>query len=236
METLRAGTRQGENGAAKPWWNGTRLQAEIPAGLPPAEKYRSEVFWQYPDGQRVQLYEGDHISCEFALTPHLGDTAADGDQWQVVWQLHGPTTKGDWPPPPLTLHVRSDTWRIGGGAGREEGGRSTYAEPFPAFVDGREARWRIDAVVSSDPQKARVDAWLDGKQVVTDWHPPAGTRYPDHDYLTLKSGLYAGTDGGGEPPSERRYTTQDPLRCSLTTAQGTPRTPSASPSPGNTSG
>lgn len=229
VQELRVGTAQGENGASEPWWNGNHLQSEIPAGVEESDKYRSEVFWRHPSGAQIRLQEGDRLSCEFTVTPHLGGVASDSDQWQVLWQLHGPAKDGQWPQPPLNLHIRGNTWRIGGGAGRPDGEES-YAEPFPEFEDGHQARWRIDAVVSQDPAKARVDAWLNGEQVVTDWHPPSGTRYPDHDYLTLKSGLYAGSTGGADVPTTRRYTVQDLLRCSLTTPDGSPETGTPSPS------
>lgn len=224
-ETLQVETAQGENGAARPWWNGSRLQAEIPREVPPSDKYRSEVFWAHPSGTRVRLEEGDRFSCRIDVTPHLGPAAADRDHWQVLWQLHGPDRAGTWHPPPLNLHVRGETWRIGGGAGRRQGGREAYAQPFPEFVDGREARWRIDVVVSQDPDTARVDAWLDDRPVVTNWHPPSGTRYPDHDYLTMKSGLYVGSADGADVPKARRWTTQTPPRCTFMSEAGAATSP-----------
>ncbi|MDO5627807.1 MAG: heparin lyase I family protein [Mobilicoccus sp.] len=217
--SLEVGVTQGENGAIPPWWNGTHLQAEIPGDVEEEDIYRSEVFWDLPSGEEVRLQEGDWLSCDLVVSPHLGDATSDQGQWQVLWQLHGPSTGGEWRPPPVNLHVRADTWRIGGGAGREDGEES-YAEPFVPYVDDRRVHWRIDVLVSEDPDRARVDAWLDGTKVVDAWSPPSGTRYPDHDYLALKSGLYAGTTGGASPATDRRYTTSEPLSCSFVTADG----------------
>lgn len=220
-ETLRVGEREGQHGAATPWWNGSDLQAEIPEGVAPESKYRSEVFWEHASGQPFRVGAGDHLSCEYTLTPHLGATTQDRDQWQVLWQLHGPAKDGQWPQPPLNLHVRADTWRIGGGAGRPDG-REDYATPFEPFVDGKKVTWRIDVDVSTDPKTARVDAWLDGRHVVRDWHPPSGTMYPAHDWLGVKTGLYVGTTGGAPIATQRRYTTQDLLQCSITKTSKTP--------------
>jgi len=178
----------------------------------------------------VRLNEGDRFSCELRVTPHLAGTASDRAQWQVLWQLHGPAVDGQWPPPPLNLHVRGDTWRIGGGAGRVDG-QESYAQPFTPFRDDVPARWRVDVVVSEDPARARVDAWLDGTQVVTNWHPPSGTRYPDHEYLTLKSGLYVGASGGGKTSRAPRHTLQEPPVCTFTDAAGAPLAGTASGTP-----
>ena len=228
LATLAVGTREGQNGAATPWWNGTNLQAEIPDGVEQESKYRSEVFWRYASGKPLRVGEGDRLTCDYSVTPHLGGTASDRDQWQVLWQLHGPDKGGEWPQPPLNLHVRADTWRIGGGAGRP-GGTEAYAKPFVPFVDDRQVTWRLDVVVSQDPSLARVDAWLDGRKVVDDWHPPAGTRYPQHAWLGVKTGVYVGSTGGAAVPTNRRYTTQDLLKCAVTSAADATGTPAASP-------
>lgn len=220
-EELTMGTREGQHGALPPWWTGTSVQAEIPAGVAPHDKYRSEFYWNQPDGPKVRVGEGDRIRCRLQIGPHLGATGAERGVWQVVWQLHGPTKAGTWPPPPLNLHVRGGSWRLGGGAGRADG-YAAYAKPFPEFVDAKNVTWDLDVVVSSDPAKARVDAWLDGRQVVTDWHPPSGTRYPDHAWLTMKSGLYTGSDPGTKPPTQRRYVTFSPMDCAIDRAAPPP--------------
>lgn len=217
LQALTMGSREGQNGALKPWWTGTQVQAEIPVGVAPHDKYRSELFWDRPGAQELRVGEGERLRCRYVLTPHLSGTGADRGVWQVTWQLHGPLKNGDWPQPPLNLHVRGGSWRLGGGAGRP-GGHAEYHKPFPAFVDDKQARWDLDVLVSSDPAKARVDAWLDGAHVVADWHPPSGTRYPDHAYLSVKSGLYTGTDDGSDPPAVRRYVSFEPLACSVTPA------------------
>lgn len=212
---LTMGTREGENGALEPWWTGSAVQAEVPADAPPHDKYRSEVFWDRPDGQELRVGEGDRLRCRLTVTPHLGGTAEERGLWQLMWQLHGPDRAGVWPQPPLNLHVRGGTWRLGGGGGRPDG-EAAFHEPFPPFVDGKRVVWDLDVAVSSDPAKARVDAWLDGRHVVANWHPPSGTRYPDHAYLAVKSGLYTGTDDGARPPDARRYVSLEPLSCSVT--------------------
>lgn len=219
------GVREGENGALQPWWTGTSVHAEVPAGVAPHERYRSEFFWNSPGGPQIRVGEGDRVRCELQLSPHLGASGTDPRVWQVLWQLHGPAQDDSWPQPPLNLHVRGGTWRLGGGAGRA-GGQAAYARPFPAFVDGASVTWRLDIVISADPAKARVDAWLDGRHVVQDWRPPSGTRYPNQPWLTMKSGLYTGSDQGGSPPSERRYVSIQPMNCRIDRAD--PSTPTGS--------
>lgn len=239
---LTMGVREGQNGALKPWWTGSAVQAEIPAGVTPHDKYRSEFFWNSPAGPQIKLGEGDRIRCRLHIGPHLGSTAADRGVWQVVWQLHGPQKDTTWPPPPLNLHVRGGSWRIGGGAGRPDG-YAAYAKPFSTYVDGANVTWDLDVLISQDPKKARVDAWLDGRHVVKDWHPPSGTRYPTHAWLTMKSGLYTGSDPGTKPPTQRRYVTFAPMECAITKAASTttssktaPQGPSeATAGPGSTS-
>nr|WP_246308590.1 heparin lyase I family protein [Kineosphaera limosa] len=237
---LTVGVREGQNGALKPWWTGTSVQAEVPAGLDSAERYRSEFFWNSPGGPQIRVGEGDRLRCRLQLAPHLGSAGQDSEVWQVVWQLHGPQQDGSWPQPPLNLHVRGGTWRIGGGAGRA-GGQAAYHRPFPEFVEGQAVTWDLDVLVSSDPATARVDAWLDGRHVVADWRPPSGTRYPGQQWLTMKSGLYTGVDEGSEPPTQRRFVSIQPLACDITranpatTAATSPASPDATTESGSAS-
>lgn len=231
---LTMGTREGQNGALQPWWTGSSVHAEVPAGLPVEPKYRSEFFWNSPNGPRLRVGEGDRLRCRLQIGPHLGGTGADRDIWQVVWQLHGPNKQGWWPAPPLNLHVRGGSWRIGGGAGREDG-HAEYYKPFTPFVDGKTVTWEFDILVSQHRDKARVDAWMDGAHVVKAWHPASGTMYPSHAWLTMKSGLYTGNDDKSRN-SERRVVTFSPMSCDITratppaqqaarTAPSTPNTP-----------
>ncbi len=236
-QELTVGVREGQAGALPPWWTGSSVQAEVPAGVTPADKYRSEFFWSDPGGPQVKVGEGDRLRCRLQIGPHLGASGAERGVWQVVWQLHGPLRDGQWPAPPLNLHVRGGSWRIGGGAGRPDG-YADYAKPFPAFVDDKNVVWDFDILVSQDPARARVDAWLDGEHVVEDWHPPSGTRYPDHAWLSMKSGLYTGSDPGTPPPTGRRYVTFSPMDCRIDRANPSttaPTTPGSSSAPSQSS-
>lgn len=221
MTPLHAGNKEGQYGAALPSVSDGSVTARVPRGAPPAARYRSEVYWEDPSGQEIRIYEGDRLRCRLTLLPKLGNGAEDSSQWQLVWQLHGPQADGDWPQPPLNLHVRGGTWRVGGGAGRDgdEGGAEAYYEPFTPYVDGKTVTWTFDITVSADPARGMVDAWLDGEHVVRGWHPPSGTRYPGHDYLTVKAGLYAGADGTRERQTRTREVIVSSMRCSV---DGTP--------------
>ena len=217
MTPLKAGNKEGQYGAPQPSVAGGTVVARIPQGAPPADRYRSEVYWEDTHGDEVRVREGDRLRCRLELIPKLGESADDATQWQVVWQLHGPEADGDWPQPPLNLHVRGGTWRIGGGAGRDDG-REAYHEPFTPYVDGETVAWTFDVIVSSDPARATVNAWLGDTQVVRDWHPPSGTRYPGHEYLTVKAGLYAGVDGAAQRQRMSREVVVESMRCSTTPA------------------
>lgn len=132
------------------------------------------------------------LTADFVAQVDLGAATADRGEWSVVFQLIGPARTGGWPAPPLTLHIRDNSWRIGGGAGISGGTKAAYAPNHPAFHNGIAVHWRFAVVVSSNPGSDRVDAWLNGRHVVTAWHPPAGTIYPTQDHLLIKSGLYTG--------------------------------------------
>ncbi|MDO5699042.1 MAG: heparin lyase I family protein [Dermatophilus congolensis] len=224
LTPLHAGNKEGQYGAALPSTSQGEVVARIPRGAPAAPRYRSEVYWENAQGQEIRVGEGDRLRCRMTLTPELGASADDATQWQVVWQLHGPEKNGEWPQPPLNLHVRGGTWRIGGGAGRADGGEA-YAEPFTPYVDGRKVTWSFDILVSSDPSRARVDAWLDDAHVVDGWHPPSGTRYPQHDYLTVKAGLYAGVESDRRRQTETREVTVEAMRCAVDASPTATATP-----------
>lgn len=219
LPQLKVGAKEGQYGANPPLVQDGEVIAAVPENAPRADRYRSEVYWESSAGAPLRVYEGDRLRCELTVTPQLGASAADPDQWQIVWQLHGPEKNGFWPQPPLNLHVRGETWRVGGGGGRD-GGQESYFKPFSPYIDGKTVTWRFDVLVSENPARATVNAWLDGDLVVRDWHPPSGTRYPEHDYLTVKTGLYAGVTGTDIASDQAREVISEPLRCSVTRSDG----------------
>ncbi len=148
----------------------------------------------------LRLREGDRLSVSFDLTPDLGDSSQNRFNWTVLWQLLGP--RGDeWPPPPLTLHVSRGTWKIGGGAGYPDGSREAYTAEYLPYVDKQTVSWRLDVVISQDPQVAKVDVYRDGHKAVSGWSPPGGTLYPGQGWVLMKTGLYSGGPSTGQSRS-----------------------------------
>lgn len=171
---------------------------------------RSEAYWGGDDDVPFRFVEGDKIISDFYITPRLGESAEDPVHWAVVWQLIGPMGEGpSWPAPPLTLTVSNGTWKVGGGDGYPGGSRETFQPPFPAYREGEKVHWRLEVTISSDTRLGSVTAYYNGVPIVEDWHPPAGTRYPEQWWLQAKSGLYTGAGNAGMSLEPRSILIED---------------------------
>lgn len=153
---------------------------------------------------------GDDAVIDMRIRAYLGDAAFDASQWHVVWQLHGPTF-GDWLGPALTLQVNNGQWVLAGGNGHAEhgSGGSNYMwhRPIARFSNGQTKRVRVEVHVTHNPDRARVDAWVDDTQVLRDYSPRSrqglspGTLYPGQEAVQGRIGLYRGTLPGGSAPT-----------------------------------
>lgn len=215
--TVSLSRLEGQNGAATPTPSGDAVIAAIPSGAAKAPYYRSEGFWTQ-DGQVVELREGDRVHLEMTITPRLAGVGTTANQWNVLWQLHGPMQDESWPAPVLTLSVDKGTWRLGGGNGHPDRNRFGAAATKPAFVEGQPVRWTMDITVSTDPQKATVEATMNDAPVATGWHPPGGTIYPGQQWVGLKSGLYAGGQNGASADPRARSVSVEIADLSVTRA------------------
>jgi hypothetical protein len=129
------------------------------------------------------------------LAPGFPTTTHD---WQVITQWKNSGTGS----PPLSMSVGDGKFYLDGGFDHPDGDKSFEHDIAPAAT-GRWVDLVVGAVFSRDPAKARVDAWVDGRQTVTDFHPPGGTLYRGTTSY-LKTGIYR-----NEGISERGVMTMD---------------------------
>ena len=122
----------------------------------------------------------------FGLALYLPDDfPASTSDWQVVaqWKNSGEGS------PPLSIQVHGGRFVLEGG---EEIGKHWSQDIGPATTGAR-----TDLVLrvhfSSDPDEGAVDVLMNGREVVSDYHPRGGTLYPDEKSY-LKTGLYRSSD------------------------------------------
>ena len=165
------------------------------------QKRRSEVIW-YTDGQVAKLtapWTGQTLHYIGYVTGELAG-AVGSDDWQLLWQAHGPSGSRGWHPPPLSLAVDARGLVVTGGEGHPTyGWQGGWSVPLVPWTDGRVYKVELKIIVSPDPAVASVSAWVDDVQLVNNYKPVArngqavGTCYSDHEYLESRSGLYRGT-------------------------------------------
>jgi hypothetical protein len=129
------------------------------------------------------LQEGDHHDVAFAVC--LGrDFPVGAPDRQVIarWENDSPG------PAPLDLRVRDGHLVLHGGEGHPGGGRP-FDQSLGPVPTGQWVQVALRVHFSANPEKARVDAWRDGEQVLTDHRPPGGTLYPGQQSY-LKMGLH----------------------------------------------
>lgn len=124
------------------------------------------------------LRDGDDLYFGFSVTLAPGFPAGT-DDWQVIaqWKDEGIGS------PPLSIKVGKGQFLLDGGFDRG----APFQVPMGAAVPGR-TQSVVTHVVFGEGGGS-VDAWVDGKQTLRGFRPPAGTLYPG---LTsyLKTGIY----------------------------------------------
>ncbi len=116
----------------------------------------------------------------------------DTDTWQLITQFKN---EGEGSPP-LELRIGKGNFILSGGADAPGGSKNFDKVVAPAVV-GKVTTLVLHVKFSSKSATGLVDAWVDGQQKVTGFHPPAGTLYSG-DYSYWKLGLYRDT-GIGTP-------------------------------------
>ncbi|WP_168582233.1 heparin lyase I family protein [Gephyromycinifex aptenodytis] len=182
---------------------------DVPASRSPDSVRRTETHWGTGNAI-VQYREGQTVDHEAIYTGELGQAGQDDDDWHVLWQMHGPFKNGAWHSPALSLSVRHGQVRLVGGSGHPnqdwKNRNYEWVAPLTTWTDGKPVRVRVRSYLSSDPSRGWVSAWVDGRQVLNQWHPTSyrggnrpGTFYPGMDYVVSRNGLYRGSQGATSP-------------------------------------
>jgi hypothetical protein len=108
----------------------------------------------------------------------------DTDTWQLITQFKNEGTGS----PPLELRIGKGNFILSGGADAPGGSKNFDKTIAPAVV-GKVTTLVLHVKFSSNSSTGVVDAWVDGQQKVSGYHPAAGTLYRG-DYSYWKLGLY----------------------------------------------
>jgi hypothetical protein len=119
------------------------------------------------------------------LLPPSFPTDPQGFQLATQWKNDGTGS------PPLELRIEKGRFVLGGGYGRP-GGSRLFATDVAPVVTGRPVEIVVGIRFSSDPDRGRVDVWIDGAQKIAGFRPPGGTLYPGRSSY-WKIGLYRDT-------------------------------------------
>jgi hypothetical protein len=138
------------------------------------------------DFQKFREGQEYYFSFSTYLTPEV---PLDTTEWQVIaqWKNDGLGS------PPLSLAVASGRFELTGGYGwpgvdAPTQSRLSSRDIGPASHSTWD-RWVVRVLFSSDPRVGSVDAWRNGRLLVSDWHPDGGTLYPGLESY-LKVGYY----------------------------------------------
>jgi hypothetical protein len=139
------------------------------------------------------LREGDDLW--FAFSTRLKDVPLSTSEWQVVaqWKNDGEGS------PPMSLNVANGKYELSGGYGwpgtNNPTTPKTSSRSLGAAANGQWDDWLIHIKFSSDPAVGTIDAWRNGEQLVSGWHPTGGTLYPNLGSY-VKVGYYRSTGIG----------------------------------------
>lgn len=168
---------------------------------------RSEVFWETPKEGRIRLPRKSTVTAEFDVRQQLQNATTDAlpskDTWHVLFQLLGPTEANTWPGPPFSVAWQNGTYRIGGGAAVPDSNgklqfKGTWFTPYPQAPLNTWRNFKITTYIDG-PGSGWVSLWIDGRQILDEWKPLAGTFYTgagrySHKDIQIKTGLYTGTN------------------------------------------
>lgn len=197
--------------AAAPRCDGELWVFELPAMAHPTDRRRSEIGVGRRKGDTYR--SGERISVAINFRAWLGQAADTRDDWQQVWQLHGPVA-GEWRGPSVAAVVRQGSWYLSGGAGHPahgvDGQDFFWEKRLGAFRDGEWHRIQVSVLLSTDPDRGRISCQLDEGIAIPDFVPQSqqglrpGTMPPGQSHVTCRVGLYRGTLNGSMPPRYRQ--------------------------------
>lgn len=188
-------------------------------------KRRLERVWEV-DKRSCTHTRGDHVVFDADFTGVLGAAAASGNQWHVLWQLHGPggSDLNAWRPPPLGLKIQSGRMQLSGGEGHPNNqftadGYYGWSWDLGPWVDNQRHHLRVEITVGNDPD-GRLSVYFNGATICTNWRPQGywplsnGGWKPNYpgtifstafdyqgDWVQSRSGLYRGTQNGEASPN-----------------------------------
>jgi hypothetical protein len=167
------------------------------ASTAPGGSTRGEAYTE------TSINPGDHVNIQADFVAYLGPEAAN-DLWHIILQQHGPITSGtyagDYPPPCLSLVVRSGKLRWGGGAGPDYNWDNEKYVDLVNFVSGKRYRINIEyiATPSSAPIDQSISITVNGNVVfdgvASSFSFPSGTIYANMNDAYYKMGLYKSGD------------------------------------------
>lgn len=176
--------------------------------------YRSEYIWGTGPAttDQVRLTHGMYLAAEWDQYLDEGFSNQDANSWNVIAQVHGPSINGTWNPPPVEINFQNGTFRVSNSTNVPLQDGTTVAQ-FDEYLP----RIRLDRPIGEwhhfkigvrlgGPGVGTVDLWIDGKHVVVNWQPKAGTFYTHanvagasqgaHNYVIFKTGLYGHQTSG----------------------------------------
>ena len=122
-----------------------------------------------------------YIRLSVRLAP---DFPVNASSWQLITQFKNEGTGS----PPLELRIGNGNYILSGGFDHP-GGSKNFDKTVAPAVTGKVTTLVLHVKFSSKSATSVVDAWVDGQQKVTGFHPPGGTLYPGN-YSYWKLGLY----------------------------------------------
>lgn len=113
----------------------------------------------------------------------------DANKYQIFMQWHH---EGDDGSPPISVNARDNKLELAGGDNLDH---KSYEKTIAPIGAGQPVNLVLKIVFSQDSDKGSIDVWSQGRQLVSNFHPPDGTMYDDGDYL--KVGMYRDTSLSG---------------------------------------
>jgi hypothetical protein len=127
----------------------------------------------------------------FAFSTLLGEGFPVDSTWQIITQWK----QNDAGSPPLELSVGEGNYSLSGGYGHPRTSQP-FSQPLGPAVPGEWVDWLVHVEFDTDPASGSVEVWQDGQQVLSDYHPAAGTMYPvaADNTIYMKTGYYRDLD------------------------------------------
>ena len=224
-------TRSGFNNFKSTPWNDVGAAAPTLVAStvkpPPAKAARFTV----PGGGTRSEIEPNVVNFTEGADYYFGDSftlpttfPVAEPSWQVItqWKNDGDGS------PPVEIKVGSGNVFIDGGYGYPKGpaGKKYWSRPIGPAVTGAQTSLVVHIHFSRTPSIGTIDVWLNGKRVISGYHPPSGTLYPTvskkkatPQVATAQAAAQAATAQPAGTPKEPGARTDEDVTESAQTAQ-----------------